>query len=40
MNKILYMDDNEITYNEDRADQVKDVLKTTIDALIKTMEEL
>ncbi|MEK6152209.1 N-formylglutamate amidohydrolase [Flavobacteriaceae bacterium 3-367] len=38
MNKILYMDDNELTYNEDRASKVQKVLRTTLEGLIKTME--
>ncbi len=37
MNKILYMDDNEITYNKKRAAEVKQVLKKTITGLIDTM---
>ncbi|WP_350290215.1 N-formylglutamate amidohydrolase [uncultured Croceitalea sp.] len=38
MNKILYMDDNEITYNRERASKVQVVLETTFKNLIKTMQ--
>ncbi|MEE9364164.1 MAG: N-formylglutamate amidohydrolase [Cellulophaga sp.] len=34
MNKILYMDDNEITYNKERADKVITVLQKTMQNLI------
>ena len=37
MNKILYMDDNEITYNKERASEVKEILKKTMSYLIETM---
>ncbi|WP_103068595.1 N-formylglutamate amidohydrolase [Aquimarina sediminis] len=37
MNKILYMDDNEITYNTDRAKQVQQVLQHTMERLIETL---
>lgn len=37
MNKILYMDDNELTYNNERADKVKAVLKLTMQGLIEEM---
>ncbi len=37
MNKILYMDDNEVMYNVDRADKVITVLQRTFESLIKTM---
>ena len=40
MNKILYMDDNEITYNRDRAKKVKKVLKTTMEGLIDTLQHI
>ena len=40
MNKILYMDDNELTYNEERAERVIAVLRRTITALIQTIEAL
>ncbi|MEQ9402770.1 MAG: N-formylglutamate amidohydrolase [Cyclobacteriaceae bacterium] len=40
MNKILYMDDNEITYNEKRAGQVTKVLRKTMEALIQTIKAL
>lgn len=38
MNKILYMDDNELTYNKERAGDVKEILKKTILALMDTMQ--
>lgn len=37
MNKILYMDDNEITLNHQRADEVKKVLLKTFEELIQLM---
>ena len=37
MNKILYMDDNEITYNAERAEQVQNLLKSCMENLIETM---
>lgn len=37
MNKILYMDDNEITYNVKRAEKVQKVLQNTLTSLIETM---
>ncbi len=37
MNKILYMDDNEVTYNEDRAKKVQQVLQHTMEGLIETL---
>ena len=40
MNKILYMDDNELTYNKERASEVKDVLKKTMIGLIDTMNSI
>lgn len=40
MNKILYMDDNEITYNQDRAEEVKVVLKRTMKGLIENLETI
>ncbi|WP_103865604.1 MULTISPECIES: N-formylglutamate amidohydrolase [Aquimarina] len=40
MNKILYMDDNEITYNQDRAHKVQKVLQHTIKSLIDTMHTI
>ncbi len=40
MNKILYMDDNEITYNEERANEVKKVLRETLQNLIKSVNDL
>ena len=38
MNKILYMDDNEITYNTKRAEKVQKVLQSTLKNLIETMQ--
>ncbi|GAA4113631.1 N-formylglutamate deformylase [Aquimarina addita] len=38
MNKILYMDDNEITYNTKRASEVQEVLQDTLQHLIRTMK--
>ncbi len=38
MNKILYMDDNEITYNRKRAKNVQKILRNTLDRLIQTMQ--
>ncbi|UOB17750.1 N-formylglutamate amidohydrolase [Abyssalbus ytuae] len=40
MNKILYMDDNELHYNKERAGKVKKVLKTTLENLIETLKEI
>lgn len=40
MNKILYMDDNEITYNNARAENVKKVLLKTFENLTKTMTKI
>jgi N-formylglutamate deformylase len=37
MNKILYMDDNELTFNDARAESLKKVLRKTLQGLIKTM---
>ena len=37
MNKILYMDDNEITYNNVRAKEVGGVLRRTLEGLIQTL---
>ena len=37
MNKILYMDDNEITYNQDRAEKVQKLLKSCMENLIEIM---
>lgn len=39
MNKILYMDDNEVTYNEDRAKEVQKVLQNTMERLIETLKK-
>jgi len=38
MNKILYMDDNEITYNVERAEKVQRVLQNTLTSLIETLQ--
>jgi N-formylglutamate deformylase len=38
MNKILYMDDNEITYNSNRAEKVQKLLQKTLTSLIQTMQ--
>lgn len=40
MNKILYMDDNEINFNEQRALEVMKVLKTTLEGLVKTLKSI
>jgi len=40
MNKILYMNDAETEFNEDRANAVRSVLKRTFNDLIKTLESL
>lgn len=40
MNKILYMDDKELHFHEDRANKVREVLKTTFEALIDTIDTL
>lgn len=40
MNKILYMDDNEITWNSNRSDTVIDTLKPTMAGLVKTMNSI
>ncbi|WP_062059292.1 N-formylglutamate amidohydrolase [Aquimarina longa] len=40
MNKILYMDDNEITYNNDRAEKVQQVLLNTMKNLIDTLQKI
>lgn len=37
MNKILYMDDRELNFNEDRANKMRSVLKTTLEGLIQTI---
>lgn len=40
MNKILYMDDAETSFHEDRANQVRSVLQPTFEALIETLNTL
>lgn len=40
MNKILYMDDNELTYNTIRAAGVKELLENTMINIIQTLKEL
>ena len=37
MNKILYMDDNELTYNKSRAAEVQKVLKSCLENLVETL---
>ncbi len=38
MNKILYMDDTELEFSEDRANEVRAILKPTFEALINTLK--
>ena len=40
MNKILYMDDSEKSFHEDRANQVRSVLRPTFEKLIETLSEI
>ena len=40
MNKILYMDDRELNFDKARANQIREVLKTTLDRLIDTIHSL
>lgn len=40
MNKILYMNDEELEYDTIRANQVREVLKTTFQNLVYTLERL
>ncbi|MCR9173610.1 MAG: N-formylglutamate amidohydrolase [bacterium] len=40
MNKILYMDDSEKEFHEDRANQVRSVLQPTFESLIATLNTL
>lgn len=40
MNKILYMNDEELQYDPRRADQMRDILRPTLEALISTIKEL
>lgn len=40
MNKILYMDDNEVTFNKERASEVEKVLKRTLEGLVKTLKSI
>lgn len=40
MNKILYMDDTEKQFHEDRANQVRSILRPTFEALIATLNAL
>lgn len=40
MNKILYMDDDELKFNEERANKVRLVLKRTFNSLIQTLENI
>ena len=39
MNKILYMDDEEMNFNTERADRVREVLMKTFNALIQQLEK-
>jgi len=40
MNKILYMDDNETQFDEERADRMRSVLKRTFNSLITELDKL
>jgi len=40
MNKVLYMDDRELTFNEERANKMEVVLKRTLQDVIKTIHQL
>ena len=40
MNKILYMDDRELLFDEDRANEMRAVLKPTIEVLINTLKNI
>lgn len=40
MNKILYMDDTETHFSEERANQVRSVLRPTFESLIETLKTL
>jgi N-formylglutamate deformylase len=40
MNKILYMDDEELNFHQDRANAVRKVLKRTFQSLIETLETI
>jgi len=40
MNKVLYMDDRELTFNEERADKMRKVLKATFESLITAIHQL
>ena len=40
MNKILYMDDEEVNFNETRANEMRNVLKQTFSNLTSTIEQL
>ena len=40
MNKILYMDDEEIHFSEERANKMREVLKLTFEALITQLNQL
>jgi len=40
MNKILYMNDEELQYAPDRANKVREVLQATFEKLLKTLETL
>lgn len=40
MNKVLYMDDEELNYSDSRSAQVEEVLRKTFDNLIKTLNRI
>lgn len=40
MNKILYMNDDELKFDENRADKVRVILKRTFNSLIQTLENI
>jgi len=40
MNKILYMDDDELQFHEQRANNMRSILKPTFEALIQTLKTL
>ena len=40
MNKILYMDNRELSFDKARADQMRNVLKTTLNGLIQAINNL
>lgn len=40
MNKILYMNDEELAFDEDRANKMRTILKRTFNSLLQTIENL